>query len=372
VRIAWDVSPLALAPTGIGRYVGESLRAAVGLAADDDIRVVAVSGLRGRRQLRRYADSLPARVEQRLWTLPLARVPRAVANRLPAPTLELFAGRVDAFVASDWLHPRTRALSVAVCHDLVALRLPQTTIRGTQRGLAPRLASLRRADVVVVNSAYTGREVAGVLGVAAERIVVARPGVDAAFRDATPAPPGGVDDRPYLLCVATSEPRKNLAVLIDAFALVRDAQPDMMLVLVGGSGWGEDGVAERIQAGSLERSVLRTGYLPDAALPGVFAAARVFCLPSLFEGFGMPVAEALAAGVPSVVSRHPSLDEACGDAAWRVASRDPQAMAAAILTAVSDSDARRRAIARGRAHASTLTWQRCAGAILHAIRRRLA
>jgi alpha-1,3-rhamnosyl/mannosyltransferase len=108
---------------------------------------------------------------------------------------------------------------------------------------------------------------------------------------------------------------------------------------------------------------VRTGYVPTELLPTLVAGARAFCLPSLFEGFGMPVPEAMATGVPTVASDDDSIDEACGHAALRVVARDVEAMAEALETAVYDPAERARLIAAGHAHVAGLTWDACARAI---------
>src|SRR5262249_19560083 len=142
------------------------------------------------------------------------------------------------------------------------------------------------------------------LGVPRERIHVAPPGVGAGF-----VPEGRRTDvgGPYVLGVGTLEPRKNLARLLEAWELVSG---DLTLALAGGDGWGAP-------PGLAMPGIRRLGYVPDGELPDLYRGAEVFVYPSLYEGFGIPIIEAMACGTPVVASSHPSLDEACGDAALR-------------------------------------------------------
>jgi glycosyltransferase involved in cell wall biosynthesis len=198
----------------------------------------------------------------------------------------------------------------------------------------------RTCDVVMVNSRYTGDDVSQTLGVARDRIHVAYPGIDPRF-----APEGERADlgRPYALTVATLEPRKNLPALVEAYRHLSD---ELGLAVVGAAGWGSQPVLDA-------PGVIRLGYAAPEALPGLYRGARVVVYPSLFEGFGMPVVEAMACGVPVVASSHPSLDEACGDAAVRADPQDPDAIADAVRIALQRRD---DLVLRGLEHARSFTW----------------
>jgi alpha-1,3-rhamnosyl/mannosyltransferase len=179
------------------------------------------------------------------------------------------------------------------------------------------------------------------LGVDAARVKVARPGLKPEFRAEGERSDLG---RPYALTVATLEPRKNLGTLAEAHRLLGGK---LLLAAAGGSGWGE----QPLLAGP---DVVRLGYVSDEELARLYRGAAVAVYPSRFEGFGMPIVEAMACGVPVVASSHPSLDEAAGDAAVRADPDDPAAIAAAIEEAV----ARRDELAeKGLAHASSFSWR---------------
>jgi alpha-1,3-rhamnosyl/mannosyltransferase len=226
-------------------------------------------------------------------------------------------------------------------HDLVPIHHPEWVHPRTRRmhGVKYRHAA-RTCDVVIVNSRFTGDDVVETLGVPTERIHVAYPGVEPEF-----GPTGERTDlgRPYALTVATLEPRKNLGTLLDAY---RRLDGRLALAVAGGAGWGEQPALDA-------EGILRLGYTPPDELPRLYRGASVFVYPSLYEGFGMPVLEAMASGVPVVASSHPSLDEACGDAALRADPRDPDALARGIEEALAR---REELVPRGIAHARSFTW----------------
>ena len=162
---------------------------------------------------------------------------------------------------------------------------------------------------------------------------------------------------PYLLTVATLEPRKNLGTLVEAFALLGDT--GLELAVAGGAGWGEQPQLDR-------PGVVRLGRVTDEELARLYRGAAAVVYPSRFEGFGMPITEAMACGAPVVASSHPSLDEACGDAAVRADPESAEAIAAAIRDALGRRDELR---AQGLAHAARFSWQRTGELFLEGYRR---
>jgi glycosyltransferase involved in cell wall biosynthesis len=212
----------------------------------------------------------------------------------------------------------------------------------------------RTCDLVFVNSEFTRREVVELLGVPAERIVVAPPGVDARFRSEGERADLG---RPYVLTVATLEPRKNLETLLAARLPEGHA-----LAVVGAAGWGPQPVLER-------PDVVRLGYVDDDELARLYRGAAAFVYPSRFEGFGIPIVEAMACGVPVVASAHPSLDEAAGDAAVRAEPESAEAFAGALLEALRRRD---ELVPLGLAHAARFRWDAAGRTMLAAFSEILA
>jgi glycosyltransferase involved in cell wall biosynthesis len=261
------------------------------------------------------------------------------------PPAERFIGKFDALHFSDWMYPpQTRGVRATTIHDVVPLRHPQWTTKRTRsmHGRKYRNAALT-CDVVFANSAFTAADFARTLDFPLERVLVAHPGIGADFSADGEAADLGA---PYLLTVATLEPRKNLGTLVEAFALLADS--DLSLVVVGGQGWGEQPQLDR-------PGIVRLGRVSDEELARLYRGAQAVVYPSRFEGFGMPITEAMASGAPVVASAHASMDEASGDAAIRVDPESPQAIASGILEAITRRDELR---AKGIEQARQFTWRR--------------
>jgi glycosyltransferase involved in cell wall biosynthesis len=342
LRVVYDVSPLAHPRTGIGNYIRGALKGLVAAAGGrHEIVAFGPASVRGKRLIDASLNGLP--VTRRLPVFPFAHAWRTAWSRLGQPPAERLVGRFDVLHFSDWMYPPQRAgVRATTIHDLVPLRFPEWTTRRTRsmHGHKYRNAA-RTCDLILVNSAFTARDVVELLGVSRDRIRVAHPGVDERFRAEGERANLG---RRYILTVATLEPRKNLHTLLSAHALLSG---EFALAVSGAEGWGPRPQleAERVYA---------LGFVSDDELARLYRGAAAFVFPSRFEGFGLPVIEAMSSGVPCVVSSHPSLDEASGDAAVRVDPDDSEAIAAGIERALAERDV---LVAKGFEHASRFTWE---------------
>lgn len=345
MRIAFDVSPLSHEPTGVNNYIRGSLAGLAGVAAERGHQVVAFAPTSpaGKRVIPEALAGID--VELKLAALPGAHGFRTAWSVAGYPPAERFLRPFDVLHFSDWMYPpQRRGLRATTIHDLVPLHHPEWVTRRTKamHGRKYRNAALT-CDVVFANSSYTADDFARTLEFPRERVLVAHPGIGEAFAaDGDAADLGG----PYLLSVATLEPRKNLGTLVAAFAQLADT--GLALALVGGQGWGEQPELDR-------PGVVRLGRVPDEELARLYRGAAAVVYPSRLEGFGMPVTEAMASGAPVVASAHPSLDEACGDAAVRADPESPEAIADAIREAVRRRDELR---ALGLEHARRFSWRR--------------
>jgi glycosyltransferase involved in cell wall biosynthesis len=354
VRIVVDVTPLSLPRTGIGNYTVGMLRGLVDTDGSHEVVAFAPVGPRGARRVREALDGLP--IERRILKLPpSSHTWRTGWSRLGRPALERVVGSFDVFHFSDWMYPPQRTgVRATTVYDLSPLHHPDWVAPLTARMHGRKyVEAARSCDVVVAISDYTARDVTETLGIPAERVAIAYPGVHARF---SPDGHRADLDGPYVLSVATLEPRKNLSTLVDAFALVRARRPELQLVVAGAPvTWAEqDLAAEGVRA---------LGFVSDADLPALYRGASVLAYPSLLEGFGIPVIEAMACGTPVVASAHPSLDDAAGDAALRADPQSLEAIASAIERALAENE---RLVALGLQHAGRFTWKACGEAHLAA------
>jgi glycosyltransferase involved in cell wall biosynthesis len=345
MRIAFDVSPLSHERTGVNNYIRGSLAGLAEAAAKSGDHVVAFAPTSpaGRRAIPEALEGIP--VELRLVTLIGAHTWRTAWSRLGRPAAERWLGPFDVLHFTDWMYPPQRAgLRATTIHDLVPLHFPEWVTPRTHSMHSRKYAhTVRTCDLVFANSAFTADDIAATLGFPRERIVVAHPGIGAAY---TAGGPTAGRSTPYLLTVATLEPRKNLGTLVEAFGLLADA--DVELCVVGGAGWGEQPQLDR-------PGVVRLGRVSDDELAALYRGAAAVVYPSRFEGFGMPITEAMACGAPVVASSHPSLDEASDAAVVRCDPESAEAMAEAIRQALGRRDELR---ALGLAHSSTFSWSR--------------
>jgi glycosyltransferase involved in cell wall biosynthesis len=351
VRIVVDATPLSLPRTGIGNFV-RGMLAGLNEVSDDRHELVAfaATGVSGRRHIRASLDGLL--IERRLLTLPLARAWRTGWNRLEWPPVERLAGELDVFHFSDWMYPPQRSgVRATTIHDLVPLHFPDLVHPHTVRMHAAKYRSAADCDVVFANSRFTAEDVAQRLDVPRGRIQVAYPGLDPRFFSEGRRTELGV---PYVLAVSTLEPRKNMEMLFEAFELLRRSRPQLVLGVAGAAVPG-------VRAPVNRKGVCFLGYVPDDDLAALYRGAAAFAYPSRFEGFGIPVVEALASGVPTVASAHPSLNEASGEVAFRADPSSAESFAAALDYALDHGGERREA---GLLHARRFTWRACGEAML--------
>ncbi|MGZ3581754.1 MAG: glycosyltransferase family 4 protein [Ktedonobacterales bacterium] len=368
MRIGIDFTPAITQGAGIGRYTRNLVAALARLDTDDRFKLFAFERPIPGRDFPKAPNfhSRVFNISNRYMTVLWHRL------RLPIP-VELFTGPVDVFHGPDFvLPPVLRARSVVTIYDLAFLTNPECAIPSLAAYLSivvPRAA--HTADRIIAISQATANDLTERLAIPPEKIAIAYPGLDPRFTpdrdeaalEALRAKYG--IERPSILAVSTIEPRKNYERLIAAFAQAMH-EPDgpKMLVIAGRKGWLYDGVFETVEKLQLGERVKFLDYVSDAELPLLYKAADVLAMPSISEGFGIPVAEAMASGTPVVCSTGGSLPEIAGDAALTVDPYDVDGLAAALVRLTRDAALRDTLVTRGLERVKAFSWDLSARAHL--------
>jgi glycosyltransferase involved in cell wall biosynthesis len=362
LRIGYDVTSLGGQRTGVGNYTDALLRQLVQRGGGCEFRFFSCG--RGRPQLELRPAPRGATVGPHRHVPVPARAMFKLWDFTRRPRVDALLGGVDIFHATNYyLPPVAHARRVVNIYDLAFLKHPEWC---SPKIVGPFSRGVRRfahaADAIVVCSEATRRDVVELLGVPESKVQV----VYGAMRDDwTPLPTAEAKaklaadhglDTPFILYAGTLEPRKNIEGILQAFAEVQHDVPHA-LVLAGGAGWGVDNLAARIDALGITPRVRTMGYVDVLTLQALYAAASVFFFPSHYEGFGLPVLEAMASGCPVITARSSSLPEVGGDAARYVDPADILEMAGALRTVLGDDGLQQTMRVRGLAQARSFSWQ---------------
>lgn len=297
---------------------------------------------------------------------PLVRIPweqAALPFRATLDHVDVLHGTVNVI---PWLAPVPTVVTV---HDLAFMRYPERFPPAKARYLRTAVQlSARRATQIITVSEHTRQDLIEFFRVQEERVTVIHSGVDARFH------PGDADaaarvrgektgGRRFVLYVGTLEPRKNLDVLIRAFAAAkRTGGSNRALVLVGARGWMDSHLFALVNELDLGEHVVFAGYVPSDELPGWYNAADLFAYPSAYEGFGLPLLEAMACGVPAITTASSALAEVAGDACITVEPGSEEALRVALMQVLSDEGLRSAMRAAGLQRASAFSWEQAARA----------
>ena len=299
-------------------------------------------------------------------------------HRFYAPIpVEWFSGAVDLFHSPNFILPPTRrAKTLLTVHDLSFIRHPHGAVDKLRRWLVkvvPR--SLAQADHILADSHSTRDDLMEYYQVDARRITVVGAGVEARFQPSDdPAQLMAVRQRytlppdKFILGLGTLEPRKNFTGLIEAFnqSPVRETHH---LVIAGGKGWLYDDIFQSAATSPVADRIHLIGFVADNDLPALYSAADLFAYPSHYEGFGIPVIEAMACGTPVVCADNSSLPEVAGPAALQIKATDAPALAEALHRLASDRALREHAIEAGFLQAQQFSWQAAAKRLLSVYQR---
>ncbi len=349
--------------TGVGYYALELAKHLPDVPGVEDVRYFA-----GRKMVADPLDALRVPITPRSVRQTLLRFGAAVDMvRLLSPVYKkLILNRARGFVfhSPNYYLPPFDGPCVTTFHDLSIFKWPEyhpaERVRYMQKELP---VALRRAQMIIADSAYTRTELVEYFGVDSSRVVAIPLAAQSVFgpmtSDATRMTLGslGLSHGAYTLYVGTVEPRKNIEVLLDAYSMLApDQRSRFPLVLAGYRGWHSETLLRRISAAESEGWARYFDYVDAKHMPALFAGARVFAFPSRYEGFGLPVLEALASGVPVVCSSAASLPEVAGGAAALCDVDDVVGFSNAIDRALQDNQWRVAAIDRGLRHSARFSW----------------
>jgi len=353
VRVVIDASPLLVRSAGVKNYLYHWI-----------LHLRRVAGKETITTFPHMNQVLPLTHEASMgtwWNTTLGLGALAISNHGRLPVLDWMTRGADVFHASVLAHrPPTKSRLTATIHDLTCWIMPEHHPRANRDAERSFAQVMRRADGLIAVSEATKRDAVKVLGIEPEKIAVIHSGVPHAFFNVEPALIDAVRrkyslGKPFALFVGTIEPRKNVDLLLDAFeSLPASIREHYQLVIAGPPGWASGHTMRRLQ------HVRYLGYIPEEALPGLTAAATAFVYPSLYEGFGFPVVQAMAAGVPVITSNNSSLAEVAGGAALLVDPRSQSELHHAMSRLLTSEGLRMALGAAGKAKAERFHWERCA------------
>lgn len=363
MRIGIDGKVLTPKIGGIGRYAINLLTGLLTLSVEEhqDVEFVIFTapqtdrGLLNRFQVN-FCDRL-CRVKSTL-----------LRSGLLLPTVMMFE-QIDIFHGLDQAGLPfffKKAKYVVTLHDVIAYVLPKLFPFKLRLVLKAAFAAIpKRVDLVIAPSESAKEDIVRFLGVERERIVVIPDGVENRFqpvgdpvRSAAMRQKYGVPHE-YILFVGVLEPRKNIPTLLQGFSrlLAEKVGQGLKLVIAGGSGWGLTGIGKQVQSLGLQDHVVFPGFIDEEDLPDLYRGAHLFVYPSLYEGFGLPILEAMACGVPVITSNTSSMPEVAGDAALLVDPLNVEALASAMASVLLDKELKEALQRKGRARANHFSWE---------------
>lgn len=365
MRVALNVSILRAPRTGIGHYVAELCAA---LRDEDGIELELYNGWDWSGQLPVAPMPGYSRFSSLVkWLVPQAyRVRRAVEQQgftRGARQLRPALYHEPSLWPFEFDGPMLMTL-----HDLAHIHYPHTQPADRLREIERHVQKgVHSASRILVDSQYVANEARRHYGIASEKMVVAPLGCAERFRprtdgELTPMLANlGLQPRQYLLCVGTLEPRKNLELALNGYMALPEAiRSRYPLLIAGMPGWHTERLQDNLRGALSSGQVRLLGYQPDEKLAELLAGARMLLFPSLYEGFGLPVLEAMASGTPVLLGRNSALPEVAGDAGFYIDDADPQIYAEAIKRLIDDQTHWLRLREAGLKRAALFSWQRCA------------
>jgi glycosyltransferase involved in cell wall biosynthesis len=365
LRIGIDIRPFYEPLTGVGWYLYFLLHE---LAKHEDVDLLLLGDARVTDQGPHLHADVPSNAELLVFDLrgqPPSRASRPLTAAAYVAWMEL-AG-CDVVFGANYFLPRLHAAiarrRVVTVHDLTFKRFPELLQKETLENLHREMQrEIATADAIVCVSESTRRDLLHFYQADPARVFAIHSGL---VTHPAGAPVDGLPSR-YVLFVSTIEPRKNLGTLLDAFEMLRASGTyDGSLVVVGKIGWKSEDIVHRLR----RPGIVHLDYLDAARLATVYRKAEVFVMPSIYEGFGFPLLEAMAYGVPTIAARSSSLPEIGGDATLYFDPMNAAELAAQLRTLLADRALRETMVTRGRERAAQFRWDRAADETLEVLKR---
>lgn len=380
LKIWLEATHLFMSPTrhqsGIGYYTENIIRSVIELDQNDEFSIVAnlfatnkLPKVKISSTTKNYNYKLIRFLPGKVWN-------QLIKRRVLPPVNVLLKDTPDVMVNFDFvrLPVSKKVKTLTVIHDLAFLHYPEFV---QSRNLA-RLKkfvplAIKKSDRIVAVSEFTKSDIVKSYNVDPQKIDVVSNAVNHKVFFPQKLKPSVQKKynlpNDYTLFIGNIEPRKNILGIIEAFGkLPTQLQAKHPLVLVGGKGWNDEGISEALNNSSAKEHIVRVGYVDDDDLAQVYAGAQIFVFPSFYEGFGLPVLEAMASGTPVITSKVSSLPEVGGDAVLYVDPKKSTTIAEAMKKLLQNSELQKTLIKKGIAHSKQFSWEQSAGQMLHAIR----
>lgn len=369
MKIAIDISQLVHEGTGVSTYTDQLVRNLLRIDCRNDYILFGIS-LRKMNSLQNYFSEL--KLLHKNLTSKFFYIPPSACeflwNRFHLVKVENFLGPIDLFHSSDWIQPPTNAAKISTVHDLLVYEYPDISHPYIVETQKRRLRWVKKeCDTILTDSVFTKDQLVKILHINSTRIEVVYPGISDKFKPVShdevqriKQKYGLYDD--YILAVGTLEPRKNIKAVLDAFErflkhpLISAIKKPIELIIVGKFGWGE-----KLKKSKYVKSL---GFVEENDLPAVYNGAAFFVYPSLYEGFGFPILEAMACGCPVITSNRGSLSELVSNAASIADPEVPDDISAKMTQLFVDENLKTELIKIGKKNAERFNWEKTAKEVL--------
>jgi glycosyltransferase involved in cell wall biosynthesis len=364
MNIGFDISAQSLPRSGVGQYQANLLDALLRLDKDNFYNLYAFN-FRNRERFKKIHFSSD---NYKVKVLPIPqRLITAWWLMADSPSLNKVVGDCDLYHVSEiCVPPVKKAKTVAFIHDLTTILYPQHHVKSNVFLHNRRFKNIHKVDALLTNSEHTKKDIVNYLRVNPDKVFVTYLGASERFR---PMQESEISESlkifnlttPYILFVGTLEPRKNVVTLIKAFNKLKSKSAiPHRLVIAGQRGWKYADIIKEIDNSPFRAHITELGYMSDNDLPALINGADVFAYPSFYEGFGLPVLEAMQCGTPVITSNLSSLPEVGGDACLYVSPESADELAQKILDVISDKNLRNDLSNKGIARAKIFSWEKCA------------